>query len=236
MKEYVAFDIEIVKPLPDGVDDWKQYRPLGISCAATLTAGGELTIWYARSADGGISERMGREDLAALLVYLEAALETGSTILTWNGLGFDFDVLAEESGALERCKALALNHIDMMFHIFCELGFPLALDRAAKGMGLPGKLAGMSGELAPLFWAQGRRKEVLEYVAQDARTTLAVAQTAERSRQLKWISKSGRSQTMALPFGWLKVQEAMKLPEPDTSWMRRSWSRKRFLEWIDKDR
>jgi hypothetical protein len=234
MREYVAFDIEIVKSLPDDVDNWKTYRPLGISCAATLTSGDELTVWYGRTAAGGIAERMNRADLAALLVYLEAAVETGFTLLTWNGLGFDLDILAEESGASGACKALALDHVDMMFHIFCELGYPLGLDRAAKGMDLPGKPPGMSGEMAPILWAQGKRQDVLDYVAQDARTTLLLAQAAERNRHLRWLSKRGRAQTMPLPKGWLTVQEALTLPEPDTSWMRRPWPRKRFTEWIDK--
>jgi hypothetical protein len=234
-KQYLAFDIEIVKALPDGLEDWKTQRPVGISCAATLTSKGELTVWHAHELDGRISERMERDDLSALLVYLEAAVETGYTILTWNGLGFDFDILAEESGFLERCKLLAINHVDMMFHVFCTLGYPLGLDRAAKGMGLPGKPAGMTGALAPILWEQGRREEVLDYVAQDARTTLEVAQTAEQLGQLRWVSKSGRSQSMPLPFGWMTIQDALRLPEPDTSWMKRAWTRKRFLEWMDLD-
>ena len=234
MREYVAFDIEIVQSLPEGVDDWKAYRPLGISCAATMTSRGELTIWYGRTATGEIADYMNRADLAAMLVYLDAAVETGLSLLTWNGLGFDLDILAEESGDFITCKALAMDHVDMMFHIFCELGYPLGLDRAAKGMDLPGKSAGMSGEMAPILWAQGKRQEVLDYVAQDARTTLLLAQAAERKRRLLWVSKRGRSQTLPLPKGWLTVQEALALPEPDTSWMRRPWPRKRFLEWIEQ--
>ena len=34
---YVAFDLEIHKEVPDGADDWKEHRPLGITCASTLT-------------------------------------------------------------------------------------------------------------------------------------------------------------------------------------------------------
>jgi hypothetical protein len=46
--------------------------------------------------------------------------------------------------------------VDMMFHVFCSLGYPVALDKAAQGMGLPGKPPGMSGFKAPKLWAQGR--------------------------------------------------------------------------------
>lgn len=45
--KYVAFDIEIAKVLPDNENNWEQYRPLGISCAALATSDTkELTTWY----------------------------------------------------------------------------------------------------------------------------------------------------------------------------------------------
>ncbi len=37
------------------------------------------------------------EEVAGLLQYLCKMAGEGYTILTWNGLGFDFDILAEES-------------------------------------------------------------------------------------------------------------------------------------------
>ena len=40
---------------------------------------------------------MSREEAAALVHYLEDRTKEGYTLLTWNGLGFDFDILAEES-------------------------------------------------------------------------------------------------------------------------------------------
>ena len=42
--KYLAFDIEIAKDLPEGEPDWKQHRPLGITCAATFAAG-ERSAW-----------------------------------------------------------------------------------------------------------------------------------------------------------------------------------------------
>ena len=72
---------------------------------------------------------------------------------------------------LEECRSLAKSHVDMMFHVLCQLGHGVGLDAAAKGMGLAGKSKGMSGAVAPVLWAEGRREEVLQYVAQDVRTT-----------------------------------------------------------------
>jgi hypothetical protein len=126
-----------------------------------------------------------------------------------------------------------LNHVDMMFHIFCLRGHALALDAAAKGMSLMGKLPGMHGALAPRYWAEGRRPEVLDYVAQDVRTTLTLAQVTERQRELRWTSTRGSPQRMSLNEGWLTVHEAQMLPLPDTSWMSNPWPRSKFTSWLE---
>jgi len=231
-RKYLSFDIEIAKPLPEGIDDWKSERPLGISCAATHSDDGTTTTFHGKNPSGNIADQMNQGETALLVEHLAAAVDTGHTILTWNGLGFDFDILAEESGSYDLCRELAWDHMDMMFHIFCLKGYPLGLDTAAKGMGLPGKTPGMSGDKAPLYWAQGRRKEVLEYVAQDVRTTLLLAQTVEQNHQLRWTSRSGKQQIMPLHAGWLTVRQALDLPEPDNSWMSNPWPRSKFTGWL----
>ena len=71
--------------------------------------------------------------------------------------------------------------MDMMFHAFCELGHGVGLDAAARGMGLAGKTKGMTGELAPVLWAQGKREEVLRYVSQDVRTTMELATASAKA-------------------------------------------------------
>jgi hypothetical protein len=140
--------------------------------------------------------------------------------------------LAEESGARDECKQLALAHVDLMFHVFCDRGFPVALDKAAQALGVPGKPQGMSGLLAPRLWAQGKYQEVLDYVAGDVRIALGVALKCEERRKFEWITQKGSKSTMPLPRGWLTVGDALKLPQPDTSWMSRPISRSEFTGWI----
>jgi hypothetical protein len=120
----------------------------------------------------------------------------------------------------------------MMFHVVCSLGYPVALAKAAQGMGLPGKPAGMSGVQAPKLWAEGRHAEVLEYVAQDVRIALQIALAGETRRRLEWITRKGTKGTMPLAKGWLSVQEALVLPEPDTSWMSNPMKRRDFIRWF----
>lgn len=231
MTKYLAFDIEIFKSIPDGDPDWKIHRPLGISCAATLLSDEPTPrLWHAADK----SRPMDQQEVAALVEYMAALVENpfdAYAIVTWNGLSFDFDVLAEESGMRAQCADLALNHIDMMFHFFCLKGFPLGLDACAKGCGLAGKTEGMSGAKAPELWQAGEYDKVLEYVGQDVITTLHVAQTVARQKGFDWRAKSGRMNSIRLKQ-WLTVSEALALPEPDTSWMSQPWPRSKFTEWL----
>ena len=89
----------------------------------------------------------------------------------------------------------------MMFHVLCKLGYGVGLDAAARGMGIAGKPEGMKGADAPVLWAEGRREEVLRYVAQDVRTTLALATACESCGSFRWVARSGRLRTMPLPRG-----------------------------------
>ena len=231
-RRFLAFDLETAKDIPGDDFNWRPHRPLGITCAATLTSdGNELRHWSTAAQPGTHAARMSRGDILDLVQYLETKWAEGYVILSWNGLGFDFDVLAEESGALTRCRALALGHVDMMFHVVCALGYPVSLEKAAEGMKIPGKPAGMSGLLAPKMWAKGRHDEVLDYVAQDVRMTMAIAETAEKRRSFAWITRKAIRSTLALPQGWLPVRDALRLPEPDISWMTKPLKRRDFMNW-----
>jgi len=235
MTKYLAFDIETRKIIPDGSSNLNSYRPLGITCAAILPSDTlKVAVFYGVDSDGRISDQMSPKEAANLVNYLSNKVDEGYKILTWNGLGFDFDILAEESGLTDECRRLALDHIDMMFHVFCELGYGVSLDRAAKTMGLSGKEEGLSGALAPRLWAEGRQQDVINYVIQDVETTLDLALICEQRRQLRWTTRRGTIGELKLPKGWLSVRNAMNLPEPDTSWMTNPWSRKKFLDWLNK--
>lgn len=231
-RKLIAFDIEIARPLPDGVEDWSHYRPLGISCAATQVTGEPALVWHGGKSAGEYADRMQPEETQQLVSYLESQVESGGEILTWNGLGFDFDILAEESSMLTECSQLARGHIDMMFHVFCLKGYALGLDKAAKGMGLAGKTPGMTGDMAPRMWQEGLYKEVLAYVQQDVQTLIELWAAGDGLRRLNWVSNRGYPQRLPLPRGWVTVEEALNLPLPDTSWMSNPWPRSKFTGWL----
>lgn len=232
-RKFLAFDIETAADIPGKDFNWKPHRPIGITCAAILTTDEPTpVVWHGRTADGAPAPRMTRNEARDVVMALVQKAAAGYTIVTWNGLGFDFDVLCEESGAAEACRELAHGHVDMMFHVFCEKGFPVALEKAALAMEIAGKPEGVSGWHAPKLWARGEYQKVLDYVAQDVRIALAVAEAAETRRSFSWKTQKGTTSSMALKRGWLTVREAAKLPEPDTSWMSAPIPRHSFAGWL----
>jgi hypothetical protein len=102
-------------------------------------------------------------------------------------------------------------------------------------MGLEGKLEGMTGAMAPVMWAEGEdeRNEVLKYVQQDARVTGLVYASLIKSGRLRWISKKGRTNFWRVGSRIRTVAEALKMPEPNTSWMDDPLPRSKFTDWLD---
>lgn len=232
-RKYLAFDIETARDIPGDDFNWKPHRPLGITCIATQSSRcEEPRIWLTRTKSRTPAPQMSQADVAEFVQHLADAEADGFVPLSWNGLGFDFDILAEESGLMAECRTLARAHVDMMFHVVCEKGFPVSLKNAATGLGVKGKLEGVEGIDAPSLWASGQYDVVTDYVAQDVRTTLAVALKSERQRSFAWMTRKGIPSSMPLPQGWLTVEVAARLPLPDTSWMSKPIPRDEFMSWL----
>lgn len=228
--------------------EWMHYLPLGVSCAATAIGGvgeqGEhVRTWYheGHPLASPQANQMDAEDVGYMLGYLRAAMESEYTLVTWNGLGFDFCLLALEYPMQAKAiKDLAIDHVDIAFQMLCERGYMIGLDKAAVGLGLAGKTEGMHGDLAPLLWngvpstialsegqykaiaghdlgtAQERRR-VIEYVEQDARTTAQVYRRLAERSPCSWISASGRDQLwtpLQREGRLLTVRDCLDLPEP----------------------
>jgi len=244
-KKLIAFDLEIAKEIPEGCEDWRTIRPLGISCAAISFAAKysedsnplQKLLFYHGNDNFPLSGAMTQFEVGMMIDAIHNLFHDNGyrfyRFLTWNGLSFDFDVLAEESGRYELCKELALDSIDMMFQIVCLRGYPVGMDKVAHGLGLHGKTEGMHGDLAPKMWdgTLEERVKVLEYVGQDAITTYEIYEAALKSGGVRWTSNSGKP--MFVPIRkWLTVRECLELPTPDTSWMTNPRKREQYMEWI----
>jgi hypothetical protein len=238
VRKLLAFDTEISKPVLD-MKRWRGERPLGISCGTTFTSDNNKRIWHGgEQLDGRLQEQMPTNKCRELAKYLLEMHASGYTILTWNGLEFDFDILAEEcqDESLRKDLAkLALNHTDILFAIFSKTGSMVSLDAAANGMGIAGKAHGLAGGDVPKLWRQSRemQEKVLDYNAQDVRLTLALHDAIYEKGYLQWTTKSGRlKQWKLIEYSIPTVAIALTGPEPDTSWMGDPVSRLDFCEWI----
>jgi hypothetical protein len=246
---FLGFDMEIAKPAPDGPDILAG-RP-GIACAALAREGDAHTEMLfdpvvSPELFDPATRAMTHEGALRILAVLEEAAGRGETLVTWNGAGFDFRLLADETGRRQDCARLALKSVDMMFQVLCERGHPLALDTALKGAGLPpkvsqialrsGDLVAIDGAAAPRFWQEGEYAAVMRYCAADAEQTVALAVACQRSHRLAWVSQKGRPNEIYLRTGWLTVEQCLALPVPDTSWMSRPMTRDSVVGWTAPSR
>jgi hypothetical protein len=240
--DLVAFDLEIAKEIPEG-EELMAHRPLHITCAAACNHIMRDHIWHSGRGPARYSSWMEPTMAQNVADCLYKWHSRGATIVTWNGLGFDFDILAEECQSQEhkdRLIEVALGHVDMGFQMLCEKGFMCGLEAAALGMGLPGKLEGVTGAQAPAMWKQGvwEQEKVLAYVRQDVFTTMRVYQEILKTGKLCWVTKKGTVSkwTPTLKDGrMLTANECLELPLPDTSWMDAAWPREKFYGWTEKD-
>ncbi len=232
-RRFIAFDIETAKEIPGEDFNWKPHRPLGITCIASQTTGDDVPrIWFSESESGTPAPQMTQQDVAAFVSHLTDAVADGIVPLSWNGLAFDFDIIAEESRLADECRSLARNHVDMMFSYRVRERVSRCSENAASGLGVEGKLSGVEAIDAPGLWASGQFDVVTDYVAQDVRATLAVALESERRRSFAWRTRKGTNSSMPLSRGWLTVADASQLPLPDTSWMSDPPSRCEFMSWL----
>lgn len=233
-----TFDLEIAKVLPENINDLFDHAPLGISCAALACDDKKDVLFWQ-----GFPKHS-PEESRKLVEDLMRYQQSGYTFVTWNGCNFDFRVLAQESGMYRECGQMALNHIDLMLIVTFTKGWFLGLDKALQGANISGKvkklklsngeiLDDVTGALAPILWAKQEYDAVLTYLQGDVVQTLELAKVIQSSRVIRWVSGSGKWQSISVPR-LLTVKECFNLPKPDTSWMGNAPKRESFIDWIPK--
>lgn len=244
----ISFDLEIANEIPPAPEDdpystdWRDYRPLGITCAAACfkTARNE----YIYKEWQGVPQ-MTMDECREMVNDLQGYQQRGFTIASFNGLGFDFDVLAEESGMQEACTGLASHHVDIMFQWFCHKGWRIGLDGTCKANGVEGKLHEVtlkSGEVvteidgadAPRMWAEGEHEAVLTYLREDVRATLDLAHIIQKQRQIQYWSQAGKAHSIQVP-GLMTVRESLAVKAPYVGWMDDATPRDYFYGWMEEN-
>lgn len=233
---YLALDLEVCT-WSENINE--QFTP-GISCIGFMADSWDAaTVAYAGMPNTPEPRPMNKEELEQVYIYVSEFVQMGFKIVTWNGLKFDLAIMASEHPERKKdyAKWALENHIDPMFYIVCHKGYGVKLDAVSKGLGLPGKMEGITGADAPRLWMEGDledRYNIMLYVGQDARATWELIKKAEETGILLWNSKKGIP--MSLPYQSLTVQECMTIPLPDTSWMTttNAFERENFYRWVEE--
>ena len=229
----LGFDIEIseifdLKPQ----EDINKYAPFHISVASTVIDGGEERIWYSTDNHKKPLASITKEKAADLLNYLKAKQEEGFMICAWNGLGFDMQWIGYNAKNMKLASEVARKIYDPMFQFFNQRGFPVGLASVARAMGIKqSKL--MTGEDAPKQWQAGNYQKVMDYVLGDSQITNLIVKKIITKKEIAWVTQKGEIKTE--PIARLKtVEEILKEPEPDQSWMSTPVLRKNFYRWFPK--
>lgn len=234
-KKLLSYDIEIYDSFPEdgSKPDLKNIRP-SIACIGTDMDGKDFKYYFEQL-------WMNRKTCMRLVNDIQEYYNKGYIPFTWNGLNFDFRLLAIHSTMWKECARLALNHIDPMFEVVCKRGHMLGLDKVLIGCGLESKLhtvmlkdgtmfSEMSGTHAPRLWREGNYFAVRDYLEMDVLQPLKLAEHIQKTGTIQWTSNSGKKNVMKIEL--LTVKECLQLPYPDVSWMSSPVSRKSFYEWI----
>jgi len=239
--KFATFDLEITDDIPEG-KDWKEVRPLGISCAGIAWSENKdqapkITLWEGKP-------RLTGDDGKDILSALYTLMSQGYTIVTWNGSYFDFPVLLDLAGSryLDQVAQMNLEHVDLMLMVTFTKGYYLSLQAALLGAGIEGKLKhvtlkdgtvldDMGGAKAPALWMAGEHEAVLEYLRSDVTQPLELAYAVEERKVIRWTSNRGNRMTVPAPK-LLTVRECFSIPKPNTSWMTDPPKREQFVDWM----
>ena len=91
----------------------------------------------------------------------------------------------------------------------------------------------MDGADAPKEWRAGRHQAVMDYVLGDCQMTNQIVLAIEKAGQVRWVT--GKGYISSKPMPRLKpVEEVIKDPEPDQSWMDKPLPRSKFHRWAQE--
>ncbi len=233
--DLLSFDIEIsdvfeLKPQ----EDIEKYAPFHISVASTVIDEGEEQIWFSVNAFKKPLLQMSKATANDLLAFLKSKQDEGYCICAWNGLRFDLQWIGYNAQNMDLAYQIAIKMYDPMFQFFNQRGFPISLASAGKAMDIKqSKL--MNGVDAPREWHAGNYQKVMDYVLGDSQITNLILKDIIKRKEIAWVTK--KNEIKSEPVARLKtVEEILRDPEPDQSWMKTKILRKTFYQWFPKEK
>lgn len=227
----LSFDIEISDLFELGkYEDMEKYAPFHISVAATAIHNGEERVWYSKDEEGHPALNLTQQRAHELLEYLDDMQQKNHMVCAWNGLGFDLKWIGHQAGDMGLAARIALKSYDPMFQFFNQAGFPVGLAKVAQAMGIPQEKL-MDGADAPRQWRQGNCQKVMDYCLGDCQMTNRIVLAIQKTGKVKWVTAKGDVRSKPMPR--LKsVEEVIRDPGPDQSWMATPMPRSQFYTWV----
>jgi hypothetical protein len=214
----LAFDFELDKPVELEEDEnfWDEQArrhatpgidPFYISVAGLLIQdhnGRMSQPWYGITPLGDTASHMSVDDLNKFLLQIVSHAKMGFPIVTWNGTGFDWRILADLTGQHDLVKQLALGSYDPCYQ-----------------------------HLIPVLWQLGNFQEVLNYVEQDVVVLADVVEQSFKKNGLMRVTKTGSVSFNPYKYGkLLSVRRLLGMPEANHPEDEHYISRKGFDEWL----
>lgn len=227
----LSFDIEIADIFTlKSNEDIEKYGPFHISVASAVIYQGNCELWYSKDDEGYPKMHLSKEYALEMLYYLRQKQGEGYMVCAWNGLKFDLRWIGHTAENMELAAKVALQLYDPMFQFYNKRGFPISLESVAEGMGIKLKKT-MKGEDAPIEWQKGNYQKVMGYVLTDSQITNEIIMEIYNQKRISWITKNGIKKHESIPK--LKtVEEVLKDPKPDQSWMDNPMPREKFYSWF----
>lgn len=193
-----------------------------LPCAIILVSlDGELKTYFSTVYGTPLSE-MEPDDLNAALDDVQALLDTGNTLITWDGMRRDFPLLAAHDKV--RVSEIAVRHHSLAFDLFCRKGFPIAMDTICRSMNVEFFNDTPDWHTNP--------DDAIDTARAFLRSLLNLWDAVEvNGNVVQWLAKSGKAMTLNLGY-WRSVAEAVELPQPDVTWMDKPMPRSDFLKWV----
>lgn len=216
----------------DKFDIWEMW-PFGASLITDTSVhshDGEARALYQEVPEGEPHWPMPLDMVNCFLDELRGRLFSGERLFTWNGTGFDYQLLARLTGRYAECAELCVNSYDPCFQALCMQGFPVGLDPAARAMGFARKE--MEGASAPLLWPTERWAEVVEYGKNDAIRLKQVVLEIMRSGGLRWITRKGGLMCLPMPK-FLTVKQCLQIPFNPPYWVTDPLIPTEVVKWWD---
>ena len=175
----IVFDLE-TKNLAHEVGGWSNIDKLGLAAAVLLHAEtGEIFRYVEQDAN-----------------ELIAKLLNADQVVGFNVVRFDYDVLRPYG--LSQNPNLIQKTIDLLDHLYQDLGFRLSLDNLAEATLNETKSA--DGIIAVQWFREGKINQVLDYCEQDVLVTHRLWEYGRENGHVKYRDRNFRLQRV--PVSW----------------------------------